>query len=235
MMSSSVLLSNKTLMNKYLWMSRHLRNFNDAGSIINWANAMLLVKSLLIDHLPTIPVADNLQTSSQQSPPQPHTHYAVTANNSQRSHLERSITPPSTICFHPLEKKSLTKSPPYCSNFVPTEPTHLTIYTHSQPTISPTNSLVPSPKRRKMTIPPAVDYYASTTKISSQPAPTFRKPSPTAKIFSPPSLPEARFHVWYENGARYYENCHTCEVTWVVPKMAIFVRGDPEYKPMPPR
>ena len=93
---SSVLLSNKTVMNKYLWMSRHLRNFNDAGSIINWANAMLLVKSLLIDPLPT------------------------------RSHLERSITPPSTICFQPSEKKTLKKSPSYCSSFGPTEPTHPT-------------------------------------------------------------------------------------------------------------
>ena len=64
MMRCPVYLSNTTIMNKYLWMSRQLRNFNEAGSIINWANAMHLVKCLLIEPQPTASRADNLRSSS---------------------------------------------------------------------------------------------------------------------------------------------------------------------------
>ena len=47
-MPSSLALSNAIVMNKYIWMSRQLRNFNDVGSIIHWANAMIYVKNLLL-------------------------------------------------------------------------------------------------------------------------------------------------------------------------------------------
>ena len=45
-MSGSLTQSNTLVMNKYLLMGRQLRNVNDVGSIINWANAMNMVKGL---------------------------------------------------------------------------------------------------------------------------------------------------------------------------------------------
>ena len=40
-------------MNKYVWMSRQLRIFNDVGSIVNRANAMTYVKNLLLEPSPS--------------------------------------------------------------------------------------------------------------------------------------------------------------------------------------
>ena len=40
---------NHHIMNKMLWMSRQLRNYNDNVSIINWGNAMAVLKSLLLN------------------------------------------------------------------------------------------------------------------------------------------------------------------------------------------
>ena len=157
MMTSSVPLSNKIVMNKYLWMSRQLRNFNDVGSIMNWANAMLLVKGLLLDPQPANPTRTNQHPSSEPSPLQRTFPHHLGASTFQRIYPERSITHPTTICFQPSKKKPLTRSPPRISNYVPTKPSPLTIYTHCQPTISPTTSLSPCPKRRKIAIPPAVD------------------------------------------------------------------------------
>ena len=146
MMTSSVPLSNKIVMNKYIWMSRQLRNFNDVGSITNWANAMLLVKGLLLDPVPARPTRIN-QTPSQPSSLQ--RTIRLKANNLQRTYQERSITPPTTICLQPSKQKPLSKSPPRTSNYVPTKPSPLTIYTHCQPTISPTNPLSPCPRGEK--------------------------------------------------------------------------------------
>ena len=136
-------------------------------------------------------------------------------NNTQRTHPERSITPPRTIYFQPSKMKSLSKSRSCCSNIAPTKIAPLTIYTHRQPTISPTNSLVPSPKRRKITIPPAVDYHTSTTnitmrKVCSQPGPTVTAtctPPSNMTISSDPSLP-AGWHYCYDksNNYSYYWN-----------------------------
>jgi len=39
---------NHHIMNKMLWMSRQLRNYNDNVSITNWGNAMTVLKSLLL-------------------------------------------------------------------------------------------------------------------------------------------------------------------------------------------
>ena len=210
-MNSSVPLSNKIVMNKFLWMSHQLRNFNDIGSIITWANAMLHVKSLLLDPLPATPVTANQQQLSPQSSPHTSTRNVLTTNNSHWTHPERSIAP----CFQPSREKPLTMSPSCCSNYVPTKPSPLTIFTHRQPTISPTNSLAPSPKRRKIAIPPSVNYHASITnltnsKSSSQPAPTIKKtftPTPTTKIYPNPCTPDAWLFC-YDNttGLTYYWN-----------------------------
>ena len=215
MMTSSVPISNKIVMNKYLWMSRQLRNFNDVGSIINWANAMLLVKGLLLDPLPASPVFANEQPSSQPSLPQRTIPHQFTTNNLQRIYPERSITPPTTICFEPSKKKALTKSTSRCSNYVPTKPAPLTIYTIHQPTISPTNDLSPCPKRRKIAIQPAVDYHASTSnlansKSSSQPATTITTTCTPTQITTITQNPSPR-NAWlfcYDNttGVSYYWN-----------------------------
>ena len=44
---------NHHVMNKMLWMSRQLRNFNDNASIISLAHAMSTIKNLLLPSLPT--------------------------------------------------------------------------------------------------------------------------------------------------------------------------------------
>ena len=46
--STSTSAYNHHIMNKMLWMSRQLRNYNDNVSIINWGNAMTVLKSLLL-------------------------------------------------------------------------------------------------------------------------------------------------------------------------------------------
>ena len=227
MTTSSVSLSNKIVMNKFQWMSRQLRHFNDAGSIINWANAMYLVKGLLIDPLPTRPVTDYQQPSSSPSPHLQYNHPVSTTINLQRYQADRSITPPTTICFQPSTTKSLTKSPSYNYDIVPAKPAPLTIFNHRQPTISPTNALVPSPKRRKIITPPSVTSHASATNIinrsttSSQIVPSViptRTPPSTTTISKDPSLPEGWFLCYNKLNRRcYYWNKKTGASQWVKP------------------
>ena len=216
-------------MNKFLWMSRQLRHFNDAGPIINWANAMLIVKGLLVDPLPACPVLGNIQPTSQPTSPLPASHHQITTNNLQRW-PERSITPPTIISFQPCRKKPLTKSPSWCTDYVPipTKPSPLIICTHSHPSISPTNSLAPCPKRRKIAISPEVDYNASTTNLTnSKSSSHINNPMSTrgAKRFdgreepaifevwdrtSPPSMDE----VYKEEFARLSRDANKARISW---------------------
>ena len=178
-MATSKTIVNTLVMNKYAWMGRQLRHFNDVGSIISWANAMILVKGLLLESEspPSAPSKTHPPPLAPHSPPQHHlatnspliTHFNW--SSTPPTHPESSITPPTTICFQPSKKKVISKSPFYSSNISPTKPKPLTTYTHRQPTISPTNSLAPTPKRRKIIIPPAVDYHASTTRSEVSRAP----------------------------------------------------------------
>ena len=62
-MSSIANKVNLVIMNKYCWMSRQLRNFNDTNSIIHWSNAMFSVKALLLQPCE----ADTLITPLQPS------------------------------------------------------------------------------------------------------------------------------------------------------------------------
>ena len=134
-MNRAVTISNTLVMNKYEWMGSQLRNFNYVGSILNCANAMILVKSLLLESQPVS------QASAIPQPP---------SSSPSPSQSPRSITPPATICFKPATEKPLTQSLPRCSTYVPSKPLPLTTYSLCLPNISPSDSLPHCPKRRKL-------------------------------------------------------------------------------------
>ena len=167
-MSRSASLSNKLVMNKYLWMSHQLRHFNDVASIINWSNAMTLVKGLLLEPLPAAPTPIKPIPASA---PRPQSQPLFLISNPYKSttnippvptsnHDARSITPPTTISFKPKKTMPLTQSLLRCSSYLPRKPSPLTTYTLSNPAISSSDSLPRQPKRRKLAIPPSVDYNA---------------------------------------------------------------------------
>ena len=168
-MSRSASLSNKLVMNKYLWMSHQLRHFNDVASIINWSNAMILVKGLLFEPLSAAPTPNN---PIPRSAPHPQSQPKFTISNPLKSttnippvptsnHDSRSITPPTTISFEPNKTMPLTQSLLRCPSYLPRKPSPLTTYRLNNPAISPSDSLPRQPKRRKLTIPPSVEYNAS--------------------------------------------------------------------------
>ena len=169
MMSSSTSLTNKLVLNKYLWMAHQLRHFNDVGSIINWSNAMQLVKGLLFEPVPVAATQVKTTSSTVTHQPSQYPFSIVTPNIAAikippvplNTNATRLITPPTTIGFEPIKTMPLTQSPLSCSNYIPREPSPLTTYTHCQHTISPTDSLPRRPKRRKLANPPTVDYHAS--------------------------------------------------------------------------
>ena len=151
-MPCSIALSNAIVMNKYVWMSRQLRNFNDIGSLVNWANAMTYVKNLLLEPSPSAPFRN----------PQPSPLFGY----NQRPHMENirqspkpdiSISKPTTINFL-ANTIPLTQSPASCSNYEPRTPSPLTTYTLRLPTVCPNESFPQCPKRRKIAIPPSVEY-----------------------------------------------------------------------------
>ena len=144
---------------KYIWMRRRLRNFNDAGSILNWVNATASLKNLLLEP----PAAALPPVHYQQSSLHPTYHQPYSTNNQQGSHHSRSISRPITISFLPSKMNPLTQSPLRCSFYEPTIASPLTTYTLCQPNICPSDSLPRNPKRRKIVIPPSVDYHALTT------------------------------------------------------------------------
>ena len=170
MLTMSGSLSNKHVLNKYLWMSHQLRHFNDAASIINWSNAMFFVKRLLLEPLPAVstptstisPSAlrtsswtllsiSNPRISSINIPPAPIS-----------DHESRSITPPTTISFKPVKKMPLTRSLVRSPSCPPSRPSALTTYTLCNSAAS-SDTLPRQPKRRKLIKPPSVEYNASPT------------------------------------------------------------------------
>ena len=161
-MNNSSAAYNRHIMNKMLWMSRKLRNFNDTVSISNWAHTMSILKNLLLPSLP---------------PPAPQIIRQPPPTQVNISEPVRSITPPHTTCFQPAMKKPLTQSAPCCTINKHSKPSPLTTYTLCLPNIAPTDSLPQAPKRRKLSIPPSVDYYAST--VTPLPTSTAAAASPT--------------------------------------------------------
>ena len=158
-MPCPIALSNAIVMNKYIWMCRNLRNFNDVSSIINWVYAMASVKNLLLDP----PPASLFPAVPQQSSLHPSHHQFLSTSNQQRPHRDLSISRPTTTTFLPSKRKPLTQSPLRCSTYEPSIASPLSTYTLCEPNISPTDSLPRCPKRRKIAIPPSVDYHAPTT------------------------------------------------------------------------
>ena len=197
-------------MNKYLWMAHQLRRFNDVGSIINWSNAMLLVKGLLFDPLPAAPTPVNTTSSTVSLQ---HTKHHLSINEPHVSSTNippvplstlstRSITPPTTICFKPtIKTMPLTKFPLCCFDYSPRKPSPLTTYTHCQHAISPSDCLPRCLKRRKLAIPPTVDYHASPHVLQHTPttdATSSSQPASTATTASQPeTIPGQGKVIWY--------------------------------------
>ena len=165
---------NRHIMNKMLWMSRNLRNCNDITSICNWAHTMAILKNLLLPPLPP--------TSLNMPRPSP-----TRVNNSEPV---ISITPPHTICFKPTMKKPLTQSPQCCTINTYQKPSPLTTYTLCLPNIASTDFIPQRPKRRKLSIPPSVDYNAS----AETPIPT----STAAAASTTRTTPGLGSHLWYK-------------------------------------
>ena len=186
---------NRHIMNKMAWMSRNLRNFNDTVSISNWAHTMSILKNLLLPPLrPPAPQTIRQPPPTQVITPEP----------------ARSITPPNTISFQPAKKRPLTQSAPRCTinkHSKHSKPSPLTIYTLCSPNIASTDSLSQPPKRRKISTPPSVDYFASTgktlpTTTATAASPTNVKPLPTSTAAAASqtiSTPGLGSHLWYRD------------------------------------
>ena len=149
---SSATSANSYILNKYCWMSRQLRNFNDWNSILQWSNAMLSVKNLLLQP----------QEAYIQSPPILPTKSAITVSN---THTALTISRPSSRSYQPEAEPCHTLSRTWI-NFQPQPPSPLSVYTSRElsiPTHTPPDvSLYPPSKRRKSILPPEVDYNTST-------------------------------------------------------------------------
>ena len=149
-LSINFAVSNMLVINKYVWMGRQLWNFNNIVSIMNWANAMILVKSLLLEIQPEPQSSTNTQP---QSPSIIHAQHRFKGNY-QHIYLtrippsiqaSRSITPPTAVCFKPATEKPFTRSPPRCSSYKPVKPPPLSTYTLCLLNIKP----VDLPQNRK--------------------------------------------------------------------------------------
>ena len=117
-------------MNKYCWMAKQMRNFNDSNSIIQWSNAMICVKNLLLHRQETY--SHHSPTTIKRSHGNPRQVY--------------SVSKPTTLSFQPLSKPYciLTPSSTPSLNFAPHEHSPLSLdhaYRLSiQPTLTQTTS-----------------------------------------------------------------------------------------------
>ena len=196
-------------------MSRNLRNFNDTYSIRNWAHTMSILKNLLLPSQPPPapqlirqppPTQNDIPEPARSITP-PHTisfQPAMMTCNQQNTNPRRSITPQTPINFQPTATEPLTQSPARCSWYVPREPSPLTIHTHCWPNVSPSDTLPPCPKRRKLDIPPSVDYHASTTNSSY----ITRTSLPTSKTMTTCTSTRTKKYAWVlcrcPNSGRFY-------------------------------
>ena len=203
-MMSSATNVNGYILNKYFWMSRQLRNFNDSNSIIQWTNAMLSVKKLLLQpHEADIQFPSTLPTKA--------------ANNFSNTHPALTISRPDLTSYLPAVEPCHTLSRTWNANFQPQAPSPLTVFTSRELSIPPHTppdvSASPPSKRRKTILPPEVDYNASvlhqsrTTKnnkpTTAPSVPTFSK----APTISPPTTTiklSPGTHIWYGSLPRHH-------------------------------
>ena len=149
---------NRVIINKYCWMSRQLRNCNDAYSIIHWSNAMLSIKMLLLQ-------PHEAQTLNTLPPP------TESADTSWKTHDLLTFSHKNTIDFLPAVEPRHTLSQTHSFNFLPQPPLPLSIFTPRElsipPHTPPYDSQKPASKRRKTGVPPQVDYTAQPSQDST--------------------------------------------------------------------
>ena len=106
-MSSSPSSANQLLLNKFCWMARQLRNFNDSSSIMQWSTAMMSVKNLLLNH-------QEIYSNLPSYPPK------ETYSN---PHHVWTVSHPTTLSFPPTRKRirALSRSSTPSLNFAPTQ------------------------------------------------------------------------------------------------------------------
>ena len=149
---SSPTTANQLIVNKYCWMARKLRLFNDSSSIIHWCNAMSSLKNLL---------------------PQDLERYSTNSTNpSNRSHSIHhkaySVSQPTALSFPSATKPQciLTPSSTPPLHFPPQEPSPLTIHHPRRLSIHPVltqNDLnISLAKKRKTILPPQVHCTSPT-------------------------------------------------------------------------
>ena len=158
---------------------------------------MIYVRNLLLEPSPSAPLPDPQPSQSHGYDQRPRME-----NIRQRPHPDFSISKPTTINFL-ANTILLTQSPASCSNYEPRSPSPLTTYTLRLPTVCPTESLPQCPKRRKIAIPPSVEYNAppapehSTSSSTSTAQPAERKTStPTANTSTATRIAPGT-HIWH--------------------------------------
>ena len=144
--------ANGYILNKYCWMSRQLRNFNDSNSIIQWSNATLSVKKLLLQ-----PPEADIQF--------PSTLPTKAANTFSNTHPALTISRPGLTSYLPAAEPCHTLSRTWNANFQPQPPSPLSVFTSRELSIPPHTppelSASPPCKRRKTILPPRFDYNDS--------------------------------------------------------------------------
>ena len=202
-MMSSATNANSYILNKYSWMSRQLRNFNDSNSIIQWSNAMLSVKKLLLQ-----PQEADFQFLS--------TLPTKAANTISNNHPELTISRPGLTNWLPAAEPCHSLSRTWNANFQPQPPSPLTICTSRELSIPPHTppdvSASPPSKRRKTILPPEADSNALAlpqrrTAENSKPttalsAPTFSNPLKKSQLTTIKLSPGT--HIWYGSLPRHH-------------------------------
>ena len=125
-------------------------------------------------------------------------------NIRQSPHPDFSISKPTTTNFL-TNTIPLTQSPASCSYYEPRTPSPLTTYTLRLPTVCPIESLPQCPKRRKIAIPPSVEYNAPTASEHStssntstaQPTPAVRRTNTPTTNTSTATRIAPGTHIWH--------------------------------------
>ena len=200
---------NSYILNKYCWMSRQLRNFNDCNSIIQWSNAMLSVKNLLL----------HPQEADSLFP----TILSTNSANTSNTHPALTISRLGSTTFLPAAEPCHTFSRTWNADFLPQPPSPLSIYTSRElsipPHTPPDDSLNPPSKRRKTTLPPEVDCNAP--KLPQRRSTENNQPTTAPSLIISNAWTDSitnigpGTHIWYGNSPR-----HRNKAFWAYRKFA---------------